>query len=138
MLNHMNPYMNNNVLPPQQILQANGKASIDAIKMAPNSSVLIADNTAPIVWKCVSDGLGNVTADPYDITPHKSQEEIEKDNLAITIQNIENRLKSLEGRYEQSIIKQHSESDDTEFATSKKANSRSKKPTSYDESNYGE
>lgn len=46
----------NYTLPPQQILQANGKASIDAIRMSPNSSVLIADTTEPIVWKCVSDG----------------------------------------------------------------------------------
>ena len=68
----------NYTLPPQQILQANGKASIDAIRMAPNSSVLIADTTQPIVWKCVSDGLGNVTAEAFDITHHKTEEEVEK------------------------------------------------------------
>ena len=60
-----------NVLPAQQILQANGKASIDALKMAPNSSVLIMDSTAPIVWLCTSDGLGNVSSIAYDITTHK-------------------------------------------------------------------
>ena len=137
MLNHMNPYMNN-MLPAQQILQANGKTSIDALKMAPNSSVLIADNTAPIVWKCVSDGLGNVTAEPYDISPHKSQEQIEKDNLTITLQNIESRLKSLEAIYEQSFAKQHSESDDSEFTTNKKTNARGKKSASNVESDDGE
>ena len=60
-----------NVLPQQQVLQANGKASIDALKMAPNSSVLIMDTTAPMVWLCTSDSLGNVTPAAYDITPHK-------------------------------------------------------------------
>ena len=134
----MNPYMNNNVLPPQQILQANGKTSIDALKMAPNSSVLIADNTAPIVWKCVSDGIGNVTAEAFDIIPHKTQEQIEKDNLTITLQNIEARLKSLEAIYEQSFTKQHTESDDAEFSTTKKANARGKKSTSNVESDDGE
>ena len=134
MLQHMNPYASNNILPPQQILQANGKQSIDALRMCPNSSVLIADNTAPIVWRCVSDGLGNVTAEPFDIIPHKTQEQIEKDNLAMSIQNIEKRLSELEGRYEQSTIKQYTESNDAEFGSSKKANARSKKPTSLNES----
>ena len=126
--------MSNNVLPPQQILQANGKTSIDALKMSPNSSVLIADNTAPIVWKCVSDGLGNVTAEPFDIIPHKTQEQIDKDNFAKTIQNIEARLNSLEGRYEQSIAEQHTKSNDAEFITSKKNGAGRKKSTSHDES----
>ncbi len=49
-------YMNatpqyNGYLPPQQILTAKGKESIDKLRMAPNSSVLIADETAPVVWK---------------------------------------------------------------------------------------
>ena len=134
----MNPYLSSNILPPQQILQANGKQSINALKMSPNSSVLIADNTAPIVWKCTSDGLGNVTSEPFDIIPHKSQEQIEKDNLSITIQNIESRLKDLEGKYEQSIIKQRSEPDDAEFVTSKKASAGRKKSTSNVESDDAE
>ena len=61
-------------IPAQQVLQANGKASIAALRLAPNSSVLIMDTTAPIVWLCVSDSLGNVTPTAYDITPHKDAE----------------------------------------------------------------
>ena len=90
----------NYTLPPQQILQANGKSSIDAIRMSPNSSVLIADTTKPIVWKCVSDGLGNVTTKAFDITPHKSEEEIEKENTSNLLNDINERLKRLEGNYE--------------------------------------
>ena len=123
-----------NVLPPQQILQANGKASIDALRMSPNSSVLIADNTAPIVWKCVSDGLGNVSAEPFDITPHKTQEQIEKDNLIALIQSIDKRLQAIEVRYDESIIKQPAEPDDSEFITSKKTATGRKRPTSTNES----
>ena len=88
------------ILPPQQILQANGKASIDMIRMSPNSSVLIADTTQPIVWKCVSDGLGNVSAKAFDITPHKSEEEAEKETLKETLIKINERLTKLEGNYE--------------------------------------
>ena len=89
-----NPYMQRpNVLPPQQILQANGKQSIDMLQMSPNSSVLIADTTAPIVWRCVSDGLGNVTSEAFDIVPHKDEAAKEQETLAM----INERLTRLEG-----------------------------------------
>lgn len=99
----------NYTLPPQQILQANGKSSIDAIRMSPNSSVLIADTTKPIVWKCISDGLGNVTAEAYDISPHKTEEQVEKENLNSTLNEIIERLKRLEKNYE-SITERNNES----------------------------
>lgn len=99
----------NYTLPPQQILQANGKASIDAIRMSPNSSVLIADTTKPIVWKCVSDGLGNVTKEAFDITHHKTEEEVEKETTANLLNDISERLKKLEASYE-SVTNRHYES----------------------------
>ena len=99
----------NYTLPPQQILQANGKTSIDAIRMSPNSSVLIADTTQPIVWKCVSDGLGNVTAEAFDITHHKTEEEVEKENTNNLLNDISKRLERLENKYE-SVIDRHYES----------------------------
>lgn len=103
----MYPYQ----LPPQQILQANGKQSIDMIRLAPNSSVLIADQTAPIVWKCVSDSLGNVTAEPYDISPHK--EETQEETITKMLAGIEERLARLEQRNEPAF-KQYPKKYDTE------------------------
>ena len=97
--------MQQNVLPAQQILQANGKSSIDNIRLAPNSSVLIADTTAPIVWKCVSDGLGNVTSEPFDIVPHKSEEAKNNENIMAILTEMNNRITRLEeANNEQSII----------------------------------
>ena len=81
-----------NVLPPQQVLQANGKASVDAIRMAPNSSVLIMDQNEPIVWLCVSDGLGKVSSTPYDITPHKEPPPVDVHGMEERIANIESIL----------------------------------------------
>lgn len=86
-----NPYQfggYNNVLPQQQVIQVNGKASVDTIQLAPNSSVLVMDTSAPIVWLCVSDGVGRVNAVPYDITVHKEQ--------TVTESNIEQRISALE------------------------------------------
>ena len=106
------PFQQTNVLPTQQILQANGKASIDAIRMQPNSSVLIMDTTAPIVWLCVSDGLGNVSSTAYDITPHKEPEQV---NVEDRLARIERTLLAMEARYGKS---DDAEIDDEQFITS--------------------
>ena len=105
-------------LPPQQILQANGKESIDMIRMSPNSSVLIADTTRPIIWKCVSDGLGNVTAEAWDITRHKSEEQIERETTTQLLQDINSRLKKLEENYESTIGKCNESAGKTTYANS--------------------
>ena len=63
-------------LPPQQVLQVDGKASIEKMRMAPNSTLLALDRTGPIIWFCSSDGLGNVSATPFDYTKHEEEPEL--------------------------------------------------------------
>ena len=87
-----NAYQQPNILPQQQIIQANGKASIDALRMVPNSSILIMDTTAPIVWMCVSDGIGNVSATPYDIAVHKEPEPLDVNTIDARLSAIEKTL----------------------------------------------
>ena len=94
------PQQTPNILPSQQVLQAAGKASIDALQMAPNSSVLIMDTTAPIVWLCTSDGLGKVTSTAYDITTHKEPQPI--DSLEERVTRLEAILSGLGEKNEQS------------------------------------
>ena len=118
----------NYTLPPQQILQANGKASIDAIRMSPNSSVLIADTTEPIVWKCVSDGLGNVTAEAFDITHHKTEAEVEKETTNNLLTDISKRLERLENKYESTFNRHYESTDETTYADS---NDISKSPDGF-------
>jgi hypothetical protein len=73
----------------EQVTQVNGRASVEQIQLAPNSSKLVMDTTAPIVWLCVSDGVGRVTATPYDITEHK-------DAPPVDVAGIEQRLSTVE------------------------------------------
>lgn len=89
------PAQQPNILPPQTVTRVNGKASVDALKMSPNSSVLLLDTTGPIVWLCTSDGIGNVSAEAYDITPHKELPPIDVNGLENRIANIENILTNL-------------------------------------------
>lgn len=86
-----------NVLPPQQVLQANGKASIDALRMSPNSSVYIEDATNPnLIWKCVSDGLGQVTSRALDVSPHEDAPILDTSSLFAIVGQMNDRLTKLE------------------------------------------
>ena len=49
-LNQINqPNYMNNIMPRQEVIKVNGKASVDTLRLAPNSSLLALDTTAPIV-----------------------------------------------------------------------------------------
>lgn len=89
-----NPYAmavqhNTPTLQPQQIIQVSGKASIDTIQLAPNSSLLAMDTTSPIVWMCVSDGVGKVSATPYDIKVHEEKPPVDVESIEQRISKVE-------------------------------------------------
>lgn len=93
-----NPYSQNfsQTFPQQQIPTANGRTSVDNVKLAPNSSVLIADSTLPIIYRCVSDSLGNVTTASFDITPHKDEEQAKKEQIEFILADLVQRIERLE------------------------------------------
>lgn len=62
-----------NPAPRQTITRVNGRESVNSLRMTPNSELLALDNTAPILWVCVSDGVGMVNAKAYDIVEHKER-----------------------------------------------------------------
>ena len=108
-----------NVLPQQQIIQVNGKASVDTIQLAPNSSILVMDTSAPLVWLCVSDGVGKVTAKAYDIIEHKDTPPIDTANLEQRITAVENFInKLMEGaKNESDVVSVKSKSNGTKSST---------------------
>ena len=83
------------VLPQQQIVQVNGKASVDTIQLAPNSSILVMDTSAPIVWMCVSDGVGRVTSTAYDIAVHKDAPPVDVGSIEQRLSAVEKKLSRL-------------------------------------------
>lgn len=85
-----------NILPQQQIMQTNGKPTFDTFRMSPNSSILIADTSAPIVWKCTSDGLGNVSSEAFDITPHKDASVLDVSAITTILSEMNTRITKLE------------------------------------------
>ena len=60
---------------PQQtkVTEVTGRAGAEAYQLAPESSVLLLDNTAPIVWLVKTDGAGYKSMVPYDIKVHEEE-----------------------------------------------------------------
>ncbi len=92
------PYQNNNQYlqnlllqqpQTQEVIKVNGVNGVNAYQMAPNSSVLLLDTTAPIVWLVQTDGAGYKTSTPYDITPHESEESVQYKTLEERIAKLE-------------------------------------------------
>lgn len=76
----------------QKAIEVSGRAGAEAYQLAPDSSALMLDNTAPILWVAKSDSAGYKTLTPFDITPHNEtkQEDI--------IKSLEERISKLEER----------------------------------------
>ena len=77
MYNSFNPYqLGYNQVPQQyngkiQVISVNGRNGAEALRLPPNSSILLLDETAPIIWLKITDGAGYPTLTPYDISPHQ-------------------------------------------------------------------
>ena len=73
----MNPYQSMAASAQQmQVVKVNGEGGANAFNMGPNSSALLLDTSGTMIWAVTTDGAGYKTVVPYDITPHKDQEQI--------------------------------------------------------------
>ena len=57
----------------QEVVKVNGRGGAEAYQLSPNSSALLLDTTAPMVWLVQTDGAGYKSLIAYDITPHKEE-----------------------------------------------------------------
>lgn len=56
-----------------KVVEVTGRAGAEAYQLGPDSSILLLDNTAPIVWLVKTDGAGYKSLSAYDITPHEEK-----------------------------------------------------------------
>ena len=87
----MNPYqsMMQTAAPQMQVTKVNGAGGANAFSMGPNSSALLLDASGTMIWAVTTDGAGYKTVVPYDIMPHRNQEQI-------AVKSLEDRIKRLE------------------------------------------
>ena len=86
-----NPYYLNNTVQRQEVIRVNGRNGAEAYQMAPNSSILLLDETAPIVWLKTTDGASYPTVNGYVITPLK-----EKSAATADLTELEERIAKLD------------------------------------------
>lgn len=117
MNNFQNPYNYNpysfNRFPTYEVIKVNGKPGVDAFQMGPNSSILLLDETANLVWLAQTDGAGYKTATPFTITPFVEKPPVDVNALTEKIDGIEAELKELREMYAKS---------DTSSTTTKQRN----------------
>lgn len=90
-------YIQNPYTMPQQVIRVTGEPGARALQMQPNSSILLLDETAPIVWLAQTDGAGYKTLTPYTIekyTPKPSP----------NLEDIVDRITRLEAKINESDI----------------------------------
>lgn len=72
-----------------EIIRVHGENGARAFQMAPNSNVLLLDESAPLVWLVQTDGAGYKTVTPYTIAPYQAAP-------APDLGSLEGRIKRLE------------------------------------------
>lgn len=96
-LNGMNTNMNNynyNYVQKQEVTKVNGRNGAEAYQLPPNSSVLLLDTSAPVVWLKTTDGASYPTITGYNISPI-----VEKSNqpaASAQLKQLEERVANIE------------------------------------------
>lgn len=75
-----------------QVTRVNGRNGADALRMAPNSSILLLDENEPIVWLKVTDGAGYATVTPYSISPYQAAAPVDVNSLEERVKRLEEKL----------------------------------------------
>lgn len=73
-----------------RVVEVTGRAGAESYQIGPDSSTLLLDNTAPIVWLVKTDGAGYKTLMAYDIKPHEEVKPVDH------YKDLEDRISKLE------------------------------------------
>ena len=73
-----------------KVVEVTGRAGAEAYQLAADSSTLLLDNTAPIVWLVKTDGAGYKSLKAYDIKEHEEEKPVDH------YKDLEERIRKLE------------------------------------------
>lgn len=76
----------------QEIIHVNGRGGAEAFQMAPNSNVLLLDDTGPIVWLKTTDGAGFPSLTPYTITPYQPEPQLNGAEILDRLKRLEEKI----------------------------------------------
>lgn len=78
--------------PRHEIIHVTGRGGVEALQMAPDSQVLLLDDTAPLVWLCKTDGAGYKTATPFAVTPYEEPKPVDMAEINARLARLEELL----------------------------------------------
>ena len=81
--------------PQTTIPKVHGRDGAMSLSMAPNSSVLAIDDSAPLVWLIISDQFGRVSAEPYDIAKHVDPPPVDAASITSRLDNLEHMIREM-------------------------------------------
>lgn len=90
--NQLSQLLLQQTLQPQntKVVEVTGRAGAEAYQLPADSSTLLLDNTAPIVWLVKTDGAGYKSLSAYDIKPHEEEKPVDH------FKELEERISKLE------------------------------------------
>lgn len=78
-----------------EIIRVNGENGAKAYQLPPNSSILLLDETAPIIWLKTTDGASYPTIKGYTITPIDNEPKEQVSN-SLDYSSLDERVTKLE------------------------------------------
>ena len=90
--NPLNNGMNMKNLPHYEVIRVNGRAGAEAFQMGENSSVLLLDETANIIWFAQTDGAGYKSLTPFTITQYIEQPKVDINALNDKVSQLEDMI----------------------------------------------
>ena len=84
--------MNMKNLPHYEVIRVNGRAGAEAFQMGENSSVLLLDETANIIWFAQTDGAGYKSLTPFTITQYIEQPKVDINALNDKVSQLEDMI----------------------------------------------
>ena len=95
-MNYIQPLQFQPPVAEKHVDRVHGEPGADQYQMAPNSDVILLDETAPMIWFVQTDAAGYKTKHPYDIIPHEKKPEPDFNDIDAKLNAIDERLKTLE------------------------------------------
>lgn len=92
MNNYYQPYGTPQMFQRIEVIKVHGEEGAKAYQLPPNSSVLLLDETAPVVWLKTTDGASYPTTIGYKIEPLAKQQVFNDVNY----KSLEDRISNLE------------------------------------------
>ena len=91
----------NHYLPHYELIKVKGEQSASQFRMGPNSDALLLDENEPLLYHVQTDGTGFLSVMTYDLVPHVKAPQIDVNQLAQRVAQLEETLNARQSNSKQ-------------------------------------